>query len=169
MQLLIVRHAIAADQLEWAATGCPDDQRPLTGKGRERMKRNAAGIVAALPDLDVIATSPFTRAAQTAALLARACRGVEVVEVPALASGGSRDQLLAWLATHDADASVAVVGHEPDLGWLVAWLLGGDAVPAVAMRKGGACLLDFVGHPSPGRAELRWFLPPSLLRRLAPS
>jgi len=169
MQLLIVRHAIAADQLEWAATGCPDDQRPLTGKGRERMKRNAAGIVAALPDLDVIATSPFTRAAQTAALLARAYRGVEVVEVPALASGGSRDQLLAWLATQEVDASVAVVGHEPDLGWLVAWLLGGDGVPAVAMRKGGACLLDFVGHPCPGRAELTWFLPPSLLRRLAPS
>lgn len=169
MQLLIVRHAIAADQLAWAATGSPDDQRPLTDKGRARMKRNAAGIVAALPDLDSIGTSPFTRAAQTAALLARAYKGVEVVEVPALGSGGSRDELLGWLATWDVDARVAIVGHEPDLGWLVAWFLGGDAVPAVGMRKGGACLLDFVGHPSPGRAELRWFLPPSLLRRLVPA
>jgi phosphohistidine phosphatase len=166
MQLLIVRHAIAADQLAWAATGSADDQRPLTDKGRARMKRNAAGIVVALPDLDVIGTSPFLRAAQTATLLARAYGGVEVTEVPALASGGSREGIVDWLSTHDVDARVAVVGHEPDLGWLLAWCLGGDGVPAVAMRKGGACLLGFVGHPAAGRAELKWFLPPSLLRKL---
>lgn len=168
MQLLIVRHAIAADQLEWAATGSADDQRPLTDKGRARMKRNAAGIAAVLPGLDVIATSPFTRAVQTAALLARAYGGVDVAEVAALEPGGSRDQLLGWLATHDSDASVAIVGHEPDLGWMVAWCLGGDGVPAVAMRKGGACLLDFVGYPRAGRGELQWFLPPALLRMIVP-
>jgi len=168
MQLLIVRHAIAADQLKWAATGRPDDQRPLTDKGRARMKRNAAGIVAALPQLDIIATSPFTRAAQTAALLGRAYGKVEVAEVPALGAGGSRDELLEWLSARDQEEQVAIVGHEPDLGWLVAWFLGGDGVPAVGMRKGGACLLEFVGHPSPGRGELKWFLPPSLLRMLVP-
>ena len=155
MQLLIVRHAIAADQLAWAATGSTDDQRPLTDKGRRLMKRNAAGIVAALPRLDLIATSPFTRAAQTAELLARAYGGVEIAQVDALASGGSRDELLGWLAACDVQHRVAVVGHEPDLGWLVAWLLAGDGVPAVGLRKGGACLLDFVGHPSPGRGELK--------------
>lgn len=167
MKLLIVRHAIAADQLEWAATGNPDYRRPLTDKGRDRMKRNAAGIAAAVDDLDVIATSPFTRAAQTALILDRRFGGVGIVEVEALGSGGSRDDLLEWLAGRDVDSCVALVGHEPDLGWLVAWALGGDQLPALPLRKGGACLLDFPGYPSAGRGELKWFLPPGLLRKIA--
>jgi len=169
MQLLIVRHAIAEDQLAWAATGEGDERRPLTDKGRSKMKRNAAGIVRAMPELDVIASSPFTRAQQTAAILQRAYRDVEVVEVGALASGGSRDVLLEWLGTRQADERIALVGHEPDLGFLVAWFLGADAVPAIAIRKGGACLIGFEGHPSAARGELEWFLPPSLLRSVAAS
>lgn len=166
MQLLVVRHAIAEDRLEWAARGLADDERPLTARGHARMKRGAAGLATLVPSLDLIATSPVARAAQTAALLARPWRGVPIVEVAFLGCGGSREDLVEWLGRR-GEGHIAVVGHEPDLGRLVFWLLTGEKSGAVAMRKGGACLLAFDGTPSPGGAALRWFLPPSVLRRLA--
>jgi len=168
MELLVVRHAIAAEPADWAGTGQDDSRRPLTDKGRSRMRRNAAGIAAIVPRLDIIATSPFTRAAETARLLARAWRDLPIETVPALASGGSRKELIAWLAARDPEDTVALVGHEPDLGALVAALVAGESAHSLAMRKGGACLIRFVGLPRVGRGELRWFLPPRLLRRLAP-
>lgn len=178
MEVLLVRHAIAEDRARWAAAGRADDARPLTSKGRSRMKRACAGLETLLPGLDLIATSPLERAAATAAILARSFPDARVAEVPSLAPGGPRDETLAWLARR-RERRVALVGHEPDLGALAAWLIAGDhagdaagddarsLLPALPMRKGGACLLRFASAPRAGSAELRWFLPPSLLRRLA--
>lgn len=132
------------------------------------MKRNAAGLARVVPKLDLVATSPLVRAAQTAELLARAYAGVEVTTVDALASGGSRKAVVSWLASRPRDERIAIVGHEPDLGELVAWLVTGRVAPALAMRKGGACLLEITGAPDRGTAGLKWFLPPSLLRKLGP-
>lgn len=171
MELLLVRHAIAEDRARWAAAGRADDARPLTSKGRSRMKRAAAGLDAVLPGLDLLATSPLERAAATAAILSRTFPDARVVELPSLAPGGSRDETLAWLARRK-ERRVALVGHEPDLGALAAWLIAGDEnaagtpLPPLAMRKGGACLLRFAARPRAGSAALRWFLPPSVLRRL---
>lgn len=167
MELLVVRHAIAAEHSDWARTGHDDSDRPLTDKGRVRMRSNAAGIAAIVPHLDVIATSPFARAGETALILGRAFRRAPVVEVASLASGGSRGELLEWLANRGEEEVVAIVGHEPDLGTLVAALVAGQRARPLAMRKGGACLLRFDGPPAIGCGELRWFLPPRLLRRLA--
>jgi phosphohistidine phosphatase len=165
MEILIVRHAIAAEPADWEATGAPDSERPLTDRGRGLMRRNARGIAAAAPWLHAVASSPFTRAMETAQILAREYRKLDVTTVPALASGGSRDELLEWLKTRDHEERLALVGHEPDLGQLVGWLVAGRGV-AIEMKKGGACLLRFAGHPAAGRGELYWFLPPPLLRRL---
>jgi phosphohistidine phosphatase len=167
MELLVVRHAIAVEPAEWAAGGKPDHERPLTGEGRRLMRRNARGIAAAAPWLHAIASSPYVRAIETAEILSREYRKLEVTTVPALASGGSREELLAWLEKRDDEERIALVGHEPDLGRLVAWLVSGRPDGAIEMKKGGACLARFVGHPSAGHGELHWFLPPSLLRRLA--
>jgi phosphohistidine phosphatase len=165
MQILVVRHAIAAEPADWAATDAPDSERPLTAKGRRLMRRNARGIAAVAPWLHAVASSPFARAMETARILARQYRKLDVTTVPALASGGSRDELLEWLRTRDDEERLALVGHEPDLGRLVGWLAcrGGP----IEMKKGGACLLRFAGHPAAGSGELYWFLPPPLLRRLA--
>jgi phosphohistidine phosphatase len=167
VEILVVRHAIAVEPAEWAAPGRPDSERPLTEKGGRLMRRNSRGIAAAAPWLHAIASSPFTRALETAAILAREYRKLEVTPVPALASGGSPEAILEWLKTRDDEERVALVGHEPDLGRLVGWSVGGRTNGAIEMKKGGACLLRFTGFPAPGHGELHWFLPPSLLRRLA--
>ena len=172
LDLLIVRHAIAVEHVDWK--GGPDSERPLTDKGRALMKRNAAGLARAFPRLDLIATSPFVRAAQTAEIVKDAYGRVGIEEVSALASGGERSEVVAWLRNRrqQADlaepaAHIALVGHEPDLGQLVSWLVSGQAHVPFEMRKGGACLLRFSEPPGAGRATLRWFASPSLLRKLA--
>jgi phosphohistidine phosphatase len=166
VEILVVRHAIAAEPVAWAATGRPDSERPLTEKGRRLMRRNARGIAAAAPWLHAIASSPFTRALETATILAREYRELEVTAVTSLASGGSREELLEWLESRDDEERIALVGHEPDLGLFVGWLIGGNTIGAIEMKKGGACLLRFAGHPAPGKGALHWFLPPSMLRQL---
>lgn len=166
MDLLVIRHAIAGDRDEWAKTGRPDHERPLTDEGRARMRENARALVSLAPKLDLLATSPFTRAAETAAIVHEAYAGVEVVDAPVLAHGKSPAEVCAWLAKRP-ESRVAVVGHEPDLGQLVGWLVLGDADAGIPLKKGGACLLRVTGAPTAGAAEMKWLLPPKILRRLA--
>jgi len=167
MRLVLIRHAIAGDRDAFAAeSGRPDAERPVTPEGRKKMEANAHGLRAVVPQLDVLATSPYTRARETAEIVADAYDGLAVTEVPALASGGSRDEVLKWLQAQHAEF-VALVGHEPDLGALIAWLVTGDAAPFVTLKKGGAGLLVGEGPPGPGLAELSWVLTPKLLRRLS--
>jgi len=66
----------------------------------------------------------------------------------------------------DLHRRIALVGHEPDLGKLAGTLLFG-APSAVALKKAGACAIDFEGAIRPGSGRLCWFLTPRMLRRLA--
>ena len=63
-------------------------------------------------------------------------------------------------------ASVALVGHEPDLSELASRLLsGGEDVVAIEMKKGGVACLGV--DDLDGAAVLRWLAPPRILRALA--
>src|SRR5882724_2462532 len=66
VRLLVVRHAIAEDPAVFAATGRSDAERPLTEKGRRRMRRVARGLKKLVPAIDGLATSPLVRAVETA-------------------------------------------------------------------------------------------------------
>jgi phosphohistidine phosphatase len=166
MQLLVIRHAIAMEREEWAKSGRPDSDRPLTDTGRRRMRKNARGLQRVSPHPDLIATSPWLRAADTALVVAETL-GVEQMETidEMLPDHHPRD-LAAWLNGRGDLATVAVVGHEPHLGELVTWLLGGKG-SNVDFKKGGACLLRIDDEVDAGSGILLWHLTPSQLRGLA--
>jgi len=164
-RLLLVRHAIAEDRGEFARSGRPDGERPLTAKGIRRMRLAARGLREELAELAVLATSPLVRAVETAEILAEAFDGIRVERVNALAQGPP-DAVLAWYRGVAEAGTVAAVGHEPYLGAWASWLLAGPAADFVAFKKGGACLLEFPGRIEPGGAVLRWHLGPSQLRAL---
>lgn len=166
MDLLVVRHAIAGDRLDWSRSGKPDSQRPVSAEGRRKMAAAARGLAAVVPHLDVLAMSPYLRARQTAEILHTQYGKPEPTEVAALAHGGSLAELLEWLGREGKRDVVAIVGHEPDLGALIGRLLTGGPADVVRLGKGGACLLSFTRTPGPGAAELTWVLTPKLLRRL---
>ncbi|MGH7663888.1 MAG: SixA phosphatase family protein [Gemmatimonadaceae bacterium] len=166
MKLLVLRHAVAEDREDFAATGEDDSLRPLTKEGIWKMERIVKGLRVCARSIDLIATSPYTRAAQTAELIARGFSKVATEQLDALKPDSSPKALLPWLRKHQDADSVAVVGHEPHLGVVISWLLAGKDASFVGLGKGGACMLEFESRPAQGGAIILWTLTPSLLRRL---
>jgi len=163
MRLLIIRHAIAVPR---GTPDIPDDERPLTPRGVRRFRSAAAGLARMLKAPNVLLTSPLPRARRTAEIAARAWgKELKVTEATALAGGGP-DEIVDLLSTFPSDATVALVGHEPDLSALLGRLLGTPQADRLVFKKGGAALLDIPGSPAEGGA-LRWYVPPRLMRLAA--
>ena len=167
MQLLIIRHAIAEDRGDFAASGEPDEDRPLTAFGKRRMRRNAEGLRRLAPHLDVLAASPLLRAQQTGRILADEYHTSEIETLEALKPGRKPRELLSWLTRQSQDSVVAVVGHEPHLGTLLTWLVAGVDDSRVTLKKGGVAMLEFSERPAAGRGMLQWLLTPAQLRIIA--
>jgi phosphohistidine phosphatase len=118
--LWLLRHAEAAD-------GEPDEERPLTDKGRTQAEAAGRSLARLGEEIDVCLSSPKRRAVETAEL---ACEplGIEVTVEPALAG-------------HPVDVSeitaglgnVLLVGHDPSFSLLLHDLTGAQA----RMKKGG--------------------------------
>ena len=160
--IYLIRHAIAEERgEEWP----DDDLRPLTQEGVRRFSEAARGLLSfALPPEHVI-TSPLVRARQTAELLAAAAEpALPLVVIDELSPGHAPSSVLTKVRKLGDWERVALVGHEPDLGYLAGELVGaGRPLP---FKKGGACCID-VTWGRPPRGTLVWFLPPKLLRLLA--
>ena len=161
MRLTIIRHAIAVPS---GTEGVPDDERPLTRKGRRRFRQVARGLAQICAPPDVLLTCPLPRAAETAEIAAAAWGAVSVVSEPILAQG-SVEQIIAVLAGQAPDQHVAIVGHEPALSALLARLLGSGVGERFAFRKGGVAHLDVPGSLAEG-GRLEWFTRPRILRGL---
>ncbi|MEA2561776.1 MAG: phosphohistidine phosphatase [Acidobacteriota bacterium] len=167
MRLLLIRHAIAEEREDFARTGKDDRLRPLTDEGRKKMKQAARGLRSLVPEIDLLATSPLTRAAQTGAILDSVYGGIDVVEIDELSPETTPEQFLRWLRQQKEDL-IGAVGHEPSLSQILGWLLTGTDRRLFAFRKGGACLLEFGDdEPAAGTATLLWALTPAQLRMLA--
>jgi phosphohistidine phosphatase len=159
MYLYVVRHAAAED----ASPEADDTQRPLTEEGAARFRLVRRGLAADGVRFARVLHSPWTRAAQTAALLRKLVEDDRLIATPLLCQA-PRAELLALLA--DGSGPTAVVGHEPWLGELVAWLAFGDTRhgEALPFKKGGVAYLE--GSPTPGGMKVIGLLPPRVLRRL---
>lgn len=164
MNVLVIRHGPARDAKAWSASGRDDRLRPLSPDGKKDMRQAASGMATLQPRVDVVATSPFVRAAQTAAIIASEY-GCEVVTVDALAQAEDPLRTLDWIGTQRSDSTVALVGHEPHLSALVSYLLAGKKTPFVELKNGGACLLETPSLP-PGSFTLKWLLTRRELVRL---
>lgn len=168
MRLLVVRHGDAGDAEDFARGGQPDYLRPLTERGRRRMGFAARGLLTEVPRIDLLATSPYTRAAQTAEVLSKVYGDVPAQQIAQLESGAALESMLVWLGQQTTHDCIALVGHAPDLAELVTCLIGQSAPsPAVKIKKGGACLLSIAGAPAPGAGVLRWLMDNGQLVRLA--
>jgi len=168
LELYLVRHAVAAER----GPDFPDDaQRPLTDEGVERFRRAVAGLRDLGVQLDLVLSSPYVRARETAELL---CVGLKprpkLIVVDALSAGEKSADVIAAVARHSAAgrgaSRLALVGHEPDLGELAARLLG--AKGRVEFKKGAVCRIDVDRAMPAGPGTLRWLLTPRVLRGLAP-
>jgi phosphohistidine phosphatase len=172
MRLLFVRHAIAMDREEYARLSADDSRRPLTEEGARKMREGAGGLAAVADEPSAVFSSPYARAhATTEILLERAWAGLDVELRDELRPDRHPAELLAFLKARnsrrrEARGCVALVGHEPHLSIAASWLVTGDQRPVFALKKGGACLIDFPKRLEPGSGQLCWLLQPRQLRAL---
>lgn len=157
IQLHLMRHAHAGDPFEWDG---PDEARPLSPKGERQADRLGRFLAGVGFRTDAIITSPKVRAAQTAEIVAERL-GLTVATDDRLAGGVSLGALEAILRDAGHPITPVLVGHDPDFSDLIVTLCGGLEVP---MRKGAFARLDAERPLEPGRATLRWLIPPDLLR-----
>ncbi|MCX6966747.1 MAG: phosphohistidine phosphatase SixA [Verrucomicrobia bacterium] len=157
MQLLLLRHA---DAVPSART---DDLRSLSDKGRLQAKRVARFCKERGIQPDLILTSPFLRAEETAQVVAQELKS-EIVLSAFLASGMMPFAAIEELRAYLRFECVLLVGHEPDLSALAGTLLGAGNTGAIRMRKATLAGLT-VESLAPGGAQLEFLISAKLMER----
>jgi phosphohistidine phosphatase len=163
MELYIVRHGIAVDRED---PKCPaDPERFLTNEGIEKAEQVAKGVaeVAAIPDL--ILSSPYLRAVQTAEIFAATLEypKQKIRKSELLLPGAEPLQLFRELAKDKDLSTVFVFGHAPHLDDLIATALG-TKHHISSLKKAGAALVE-LKRMVPPSGELVWLATPKLLRK----
>jgi len=91
-----------------------------------------------------------------------------VRETANLAPGGSAHELFAEIKSHAGTESVALIGHQPDLGELISRITASNcAAASIQLKKGGVCCIKVSETVPTFRGELVWLLTPKQLRLLA--
>ena len=164
MNLFLLRHAIAVDP--GSLSGASDADRPLSPEGKKKMRKIARGMKALDLSFDLILSSPYVRARETAEIVAHEF-GSALEFTPRLAVGGDPAALVAEVAVRGREmGDVLLVGHEPQLSRLISHLLSGHSGLSVTMKKGGLCKLDVPRLSYARSASLEWLLTPSQLAHL---
>jgi len=164
MKLLLVRHAIAlaADEQRWH----DDSRRPLSSEGMRRARHAAAGLAKLVKAPDRVLTSPLLRARQTAKILEAVAQWPAAVECPQLSPGESPQSVLALLM-RERCSLLALIGHQPSLGRLLAECLArGARASAFELKKNSVTCVGFSGAPRAGGGTLHWLATPRILREM---
>jgi phosphohistidine phosphatase len=114
--LFLVRHA-------HADRGHPDEARPLSERGRAEARALAAALTEHEARPQLVLTSPFVRARQTADEIARAT-GAELEVDDRLAPGATLEGLREAIGVETRP--VAAVCHQPDCSEIALALTGRD-------------------------------------------
>jgi phosphohistidine phosphatase len=164
MNIYLIRHAIAEDE----TADKEDSQRALTDKGAKKMRQIAKGLRKLGVEFNVILSSPYLRAKETAEILGDVFKmKKQVAYSDNLMPMGDPDLLIAEInEKYDVD-TIALVGHEPYFSTLIS-LLAAKAQPVdMTLKKGGVCRLaaDDLHHAR--QATFEWLLTPGVLVEIA--
>jgi phosphohistidine phosphatase len=153
-RVLFIRHGEA----DWPHWDQPDDERPLTKKGKAEVKRVAKFLRKIGAEPLLIFTSPLPRAEQTAKIIAKALC-LELGVEKALGKGFDVEKFRTLVSAHDVDC-MAIVGHEPDFSEVIAAVSGGEVI----LRKAGVALVEM--DQSAQKGTLRWLFPPRFAKQI---
>jgi phosphohistidine phosphatase len=166
MELYLLRHGIAVER--GLHHFRDDSHRPLTPAGIKRTRKVVGRLAKLECKFDLILTSPYVRAKQTADIVA------EVLEVPhklrlcnSLVPGAKPRELVDEINRHaHRGARVLLVGHEPGMSRFASLLISGRPDAHMTLKKAGLCVLD-TGELAAGQcASLELLLTPKLMLRL---
>jgi phosphohistidine phosphatase len=153
MKLYFLRHGEA----DWPNWKKPDDQRPLTKRGKKEMREVGKFLTELKVRPDLIVTSPLPRASQTAEIAADYLKA-NLRKDELLAPGFGMEQLRTVLKRHRAKI-LMLVGHEPDFTSIISGLTGAS----LKLSKAGVALVDV--DPESEAGKLLWLFPPKIARK----
>lgn len=162
--IILWRHA-QAEQADFEL-GEQDNARQLTAKGQHQAKRMARWLKQHLPKNTFLLSSPALRALQTAEALP-----YKIQLDNALKPSACLPDVLNALTQYKAHKNILIVGHQPWLGELLAYLFEQDAADAadnqsISIKKGAVWWLRRTSAESssqPAVYKLHTLQTPSLL------
>ena len=165
MKIYLMRHGIASEP---DGPGFEDDsQRPLSARGRDIINK----IARTLKKLDVkpelILSSPYVRAEQTAAILAKEFDLQQhLMFSELLVPAGNADAIIHAIVENYMADELLIVSHLPCLSLLVSLLTAADLDLAINIKKGGVCCLLADDLRLERCAALEWLLTPKILLKV---
>jgi phosphohistidine phosphatase len=164
MDIYFLRHGIA---MQHGVETFPNDDRPLTDVGIQKMKKGARGIAKIVDRVGLILSSPLIRAFDTAQIAAKSLDYQGNIErCDELLPGADFRDFARLLERHDGHDALLVVGHEPNMSRVITTLLGA-ARTSVDFKKGALCCVKLDGAVGSGKGVLLHFLTPKQLRLIA--
>ena len=151
MKLIFVRHAAAVDR----TSEISEEMRYLTPEGRVFFRKSARTMLKNGIEPALILTSPLIRAIQTADILAESLSycGPLVVRNE-LKPGFGMQELARLLDEYHSAGELVLVGHEPDLSTIIAFLL---QLPGLfSLKKGAAVKVKINPAELPLSTEFKW-------------
>jgi phosphohistidine phosphatase len=158
MQIYLLRHGIAED---YAATGL-DSDRALTAEGRKKLREVLEASRRAGLQPQLILTSPYRRAVETAEIAADALRYAgKLVTIDALTPEADPRELWDELRAHRGFEQILLASHEPLMSRSAAYMLDAPAL-AIDFKKAGILRIDIDRPSAAPRGVLKWYLTPKL-------
>jgi phosphohistidine phosphatase len=163
MQLYIVRHGIAIDREDPKSPA--EAERYLTEEGVDKTKQVAKGVAALGIHADLVISSPYVRAMQTAEIFAGALAypKSKIRSTDSLLPGAEPTAILRELAREKNVSSVFCFGHGPHVDGLLAAAVGAPR-HITSMKKAGVALVE-LKRLSPPNGQLVWLVTPKLIRK----
>jgi phosphohistidine phosphatase len=142
MNLYLLRHGIAVDPSEPGFA--KDAKRPLTPKGKRRLRQIAKAMGALKLFFDVILSSPYVRTTETAEIVAESLKCRKKLKfTDDLTPGGNPKLLIQQLnELRPKPKNILLVGHEPYLSKFIALLTAGSTNMELDLKKGSLCQLE---------------------------
>jgi phosphohistidine phosphatase len=163
MQLYIVRHGIAIDREDPKSPA--EAERFLTEDGIRKTKQVAKALAAQGLHADLMVSSPYVRAMQTAEIFATALEYAKqkIQKTETLLPGAEPAAFFRELARQKQASAVFCFGHAPNVDELVAAALGASR-QITSVKKAGVALVE-LKRISPPSGQLIWLATPKLLRK----
>ena len=165
MKLILVRHGLAVERDDFAREKKDDSLRPLVEKGRERTEKMARLIAEWVESPDILVTSPYTRAEQSAQILKKILKPKAYIEAVELIPSAPPSAFAEWLRRNASlKTTVVAVGHEPQLDVFASWALSGQPESFIRLKKSGALGLEVesFNNIGPQRVEVRFLVHPGM-------
>jgi len=161
MDIYFLRHASAGQ----ASLAGNDEKRSIDKTGEQQSHDVGRALAALDLKLDVIISSPLTRAMQTAKIAAAELgHKNEIVTDGALRPEASYEQFEHLLARFGKNKAMMVVGHNPSMtGFLNRMLAGSDSAEFIDFKKGAVAKVE---KDRSEAAVLKWYMTPKLLRAI---